>query len=843
MVVATTACSGGSKKVASAPVQFVTPASSPSIDQAQSVNLSVAVADGSPVTWSLQVGFGIPAGTLSNQTGTTVTYNAPASVSSETQVTVVATAGANSAAMAVFVEPAPQVTGTSFQSFPSCPNPGSLILSTSPGTVSIGQTLGQGQYNVLSSGGVPPFTWSVASGSLPTGLSLSLGTDTSKAGFVGSAVSSGCSIFTLQVTDAAGVSATSQPIHLVVIPAAIKVSAPNIGEAFVDAANTGVPFPPVQFAASNGTPPYRWSLSAGAGGQTEFPPGLVFSSTGVLSGVPDPSGLIQNGGFGAYSPTIVASDSQAPYPATVLATVGMTVTNSDTSCPSGAESSLTTHGPYAFLLRGFDAKGPVTISGNFTVDGAGAITGGSEDIMRSTGAQTGLSIVAGSTYTLGLTSNRGCVTLTNSAGTTTTFRIAMGGCSSGRNSQGSGCQTPTSGSSYFTTGHMLEFDDSTGLGTHVSGIVRLQDSSTFQNSGISGPYAFGLSGWDSVGGRVAIAGSANAGSTAWGAVAADINDAGVMSSSLTGGSGAFAINANGRGTGTLSIGNLSLNLILYPVSSHEVMVATSGSLTAANPILSGEALSTAGSFSAQSLQNTHMFHIAGVTPTSGMQADPSVGTLSFDGIGIMSGTEYENQAGTLGTTALSGTYSVDATTGRFFFAQAQGQNLGTHPLVGYVIPAPANLTATSCNVPAACVTGFLVSTDSSAQAGVLEFQIPATAPPPPFSLSSIVGNYVYGTDEALDRKTTYLAGFAFANPASSRLVLNQEADYSDPQFCMDASCVLLIPNAVYAGSYSVKNDGSGSFGGQTVSVTNGSVTFFVDESPLNSHPAIITVEE
>jgi hypothetical protein len=837
-----TGCGGGKGASTAQPaIQFTNPTTGASLDPGQSISLSISVAGSSPVTWSLQTGFGKPVGSLSNQTATGATYTAPLSVTAEAQVTVVATAGSNSAALPVFVEPPPQITGTSSPTATKCPAAGSVILPFSPGTLVVGQTLSSASLNALSSGGVAPYTWTVASGSLPNGLSIALGTNTSAAPIVGTLVTPGCSTFSLQVTDATGVSATSQSLSLVVIPAALTTSFPNIPIAYVDSSNNGVPYPPGQLIGSGGVMPYKWSLAAGAGGQSNLPPGLSLTSTGLLSGVPSSTGLIVNGGFGAYSAPLLLTDSQLPYPATAQVTLGMTVASLDSSCGTGSENNLTTMGPYAFFLRGFDANGAVTIAGNFTVDGAGSITGGAEDISRTTGSQTSLSILPGSTYSLGA-NNRGCFTLTNSAGTTTTFRVAFGGCSNGRNSQGSGCQPPAGGGNfYYTIGHIVEFDDSTGTGTRLSGIVRLQDSSTFQNSGLSGLYAFGLSGWDAAGGRFAMAGSANASSGAFSAVAADANDAGTLATALTGGSGTFSIGPGGRGTGTMTVGSLSLSLVLYPVSSREAIVVTVGPPTASNPLLSGEAIGTTGPFSALSLQNSHMFHIAGLSTVG---PDPNVGVLSFDGVATVTGTQYENEAGTLGTSSISATYTVDANTARFVFAALSiNQNLGSHPLVGYVIPAPSNLSSASCNTPAACVTGFLVSTDASAQAGELEFQTPSIAPPPPFTVESIVGDYVFGTDEVLDSHSANFEGLVIASPVSSNLNSNQDASYGDPTFCLDPSCVLLIPNDQVAGKYSVKTNGTGSFGGQTISVTNGADTFFISQSPLDTHPAVVVVEE
>jgi len=833
-------CSNGTKPPAQSGIQFVTPSSSPRLDQGQSVSVTISSPSTVDVTWSLQTAFGKPVGTLSNETSTSATYTAPDTVDKETQVTIVATAGTDVASLGVFIEPAPTVLGTSASTAPSCPAPGSIVLASSAGTKVLGQATAPGDLQLIESGGVPPYTWSIASGSLPAGFSLEIDTDTSRPSIMGTPITPGCSSFTVQVTDSVGVTGGSQTINLVVIPPALKPNTPNLHFAFIDASNNGVPYTPAQLLASSGTPPYAWSLVPGSAGQSNFPPGLSMSSTGVISGVPSAAGLPENGGFGTFFPNLLVADSQYPYPATALPTPSIPVFAVTYPCDTGQESNLKPQSSYAFQLRGFDASGPVTISGNFTVDGAGAITGGHEDINRITGSQMNLTIMPGSTYSLG-SSKRGCVSLTNSTGTTTLFRIAMGGCSTGRDPSGNGCQPAESGASfYFTSGRMIEFDDSTGAGTRAVGIVRMQDLGTFEDSSISGMYAFGLSGWDANQRRFAIAGSATASSGSWSAVAADTNDAGTVDSSLSGGSGTFTVTADGRGTGSISVGSLSLNVALYPVSSHEVMIATLGPPSASNPLLSGEAISTSGPFNFQSLQNSHIFHIAGI---SSLGPDPSVGTLSFDGMGGMTGVEYENQAGTLSSIGISGAYSMDSDSGRFAFFASGTQNIGIHPLVGYVIPVASDSNSAACIMQSACITGFLLSTDSTAQAGVLEFQTPTIAPPPPFLITSLQGDFTYGTDEPLDAESASFSGHASANPNQAVVNISQDASFGDKNYCAESNCAMLIPGDQAIGGYAINSDGSGKFGGQTASVTNGSTTFYIDESPLNSHPTVVIVEE
>jgi len=650
--------------------------------------------------------------------------------------------------------------------------------------------------------------------------------------------------------------------YIVITPPALKIQVPNYTDAY-----SGVPYPPTAFSVSGGMPPYQsWSVFD----PVNMSPGMSLtpvaqnSAAALVSGTPSGPDSAVNG---PYAPTLQVVDSQTPYPAygSVQLSIYQWAVLPPSPCTpaddaNGSTNSTTNlpgmNGSYAFLLRGFDANGPVVIAGSFTADGAGNISGGVEDAIRTTGSQTGVTITGGS-YSILQQSNSpsgssilaqsGCLMLTTPAGTNT-FAISLGGCSTGVATSGSNantgiCAADSQGAAgIYTTGRMIEFDDNTGSGTRVSGIVRLQDSSAF-STGLGGLYSFGLSGWDSVGSRYAAAGSVSANSGMLTSAAADINDGGVLQSAITGGSGTYSVGSNGRGTGTLTIGTNSLNLAFYVVSAQEVLIASTGVPSSANPTVSGEAISAAGPFSAASLQNSHIFHIAGVTPIG---PDPSIGILNFDGVSNFSGTQFEDQAGTLGTTSLSGTYTVDSKTGRVaFLAPSLNQNLGDHPLVGYVVPAPGTLTRQSCVKLANCVTGFLLSTDTTAQAGLLEFQTPATAPPPPFSNLYIAGYYLYGTDESLDASTPLFAGAAAANPNGAHYAGIQSASYPDSSYCQQPGCAVLIPNETLSasGTYSVNANGTGTVGGATVAVTNGNVIYYIDESPLNFHPSVMVVEQ
>jgi len=803
-----------------AAVSFTSPLAGATIDQGQTVDVAVTVASdagGKGVTWALQNATDnhAPAGTLTSETGTSAIYNAPPAVNAATQVNVIATSVADptqSASLSVMIEPPPAITSVVPNPLTSCPDAGSVII---PGIGAVADVGSSYISTFTESGGTPPFNWSV-NGPLPDGLTLASNGAT-QATISGKPTSSGCQQVSLQVKDSTGSSSAAVNFVMLVVPAPLAPRLPNITGAYInpDSPNDGVPYSPTLLSANGGVPPYSWAVSPGS----LLPPGLSISSTGLLAGTPSAQGLALNGGLGSYGFTAVVNDTQLPYPAVGIASLNIGVNYLDPSCHSGLENMLTASAPYTFLLRGFDKDGPVVIAGNFTTDGAGNITGGAEDVNRSSGAQTNLSIVAaGSSYTIG-SDNRGCLTLLNSAGNTTVLRFSLGTCSTSLNQQQGGCQPDSANHpGYFTRGRLLEFSDSSGQGTRGSGILRLQDSTSFTNSALSGMYAFGLSGWSSNGKRYALAGSGSASSGAFSSVAADINDAGTLSSSLTGGSGTYNIDATGRGTASLSVGTATFDLAVYPISSSELIFAAIDALSANHPLVSGEAGITTGPFSAASLPNSYMLHMTGM---SGSAPDPNIGMLTFDGLGSVGGTVFENQGGTLGTTAISAAYFVDTNTGRLSIAALQTtQNVGAHPFVGYIIPSTSGRTA------------FLVSTDSSVQAGALEFQ--ALNPPlSTFRNSDVVGGFFFGTDDEADAASVATTGTISATGTGN------QAGNEDVSSAAKGN----LPNQGFTGSYSVSRNGTGNFGGETVSVTNGKTVYSLDESPLDLHPTITVVEQ
>lgn len=117
-------------------------------------------------------------------------------------------------------------------------------------------------------GGVKPLSWSVATGSLPPGLTLDSGTGTVS----GTPTKGGQFPFTAEVTDALGQAAeVPVVVSIALVVPALAFATGEVGRAYRDARNV-----------QGGTPPFRWSVTSGT-----LPSGLSLDPvTGVISGTP-----------------------------------------------------------------------------------------------------------------------------------------------------------------------------------------------------------------------------------------------------------------------------------------------------------------------------------------------------------------------------------------------------------------------------------------------------------------------------------------------------------------------------------------------------------------------------
>ncbi len=150
-----------------------------------------------------------------------------------------------------------------------------------------------------ATGGDANYTWSLSSGTLPAGLSLSTsgvisGTPT--------AVTPGTS-FTVQVQDTGTPQQTKTQLLSIRVAAPLTVAtAPTLPDAIV-----GVPYS-TTLQTSGGTAPVSWSVIAGA-----LPGGLQLSPAGLISGIPSAPSFTTTSALGpANTFTAQAQDSASP---------------------------------------------------------------------------------------------------------------------------------------------------------------------------------------------------------------------------------------------------------------------------------------------------------------------------------------------------------------------------------------------------------------------------------------------------------------------------------------------------------------------------------------------------
>lgn len=639
-------------------------------------------------------------------------------------------------------------------------------------------------------GGTPPYTWALASGSaqLPQGLTLSSTTGTIS-GTVTAA--DGTYPVTFTLTDANNVTTNSVPLSIVIAtPPPLSVLTTSL-----PGTNTGTPYS-ATLQAFSGVPPYTWSLNSGT-----LPSGLTLASNGTISGTATASGT---------SLVFKVVDSTQ----TTALSSSMTIQVASPVCPTGQEAKMSSQQPYAFMLRGFDPSGPVAVAGSFTTDGAGGIAGGQLDVNSAGGYFHASSLNLGSSsYTLGQdiagADPRGCLTLTTSSGTTVTFRFMISG---------------NDGNGHYLTGHILEFDDANGTGTNAAGIIRRQDTSTF-TQGPNGTYAFQFIGTDKHNARFGLAGSMNMAAQGITDVVADANDAGTLTTDSTGGSGTYADPdpVSGHGSGSLIVGSNSvydLQFSYYQINANEIIFVSSGSLNVA-PIFGGEALLSTGPFTASQLTHYFLYHTSG-TAASG--AGATLGVVNFDGTSLLNGTYSQDVAGvSTSNNPVSGSYTVDATSGRVLFSGNFGS--GSAP-VGYLIaPTPGTTTPSV----------YLVGTDAGSTSGLMEYQSNSST----VNLASLTGAFALGTDDTPDALSNEQTGSVTIFPTSPPMFTF--GGTADQVFAGPGG---LAADQTFAGIAHLNTaGGTGDFGPLTTAVTNGTVVYYINEDPTITHPVVVRIEQ
>lgn len=122
-----------------------------------------------------------------------------------------------------------------------------------------------------AAGGIGPYDWTLESGILPDGLTLS-----ADGSIAGRANQAGTAAFTVRVKDSLGTSSV-KPFFIIVVlpPPPLVIQTIQLPETSAERSYSQT------LQASGGVPPYSWSISSGSLGQ-----GLNLSADGIISGTP-----------------------------------------------------------------------------------------------------------------------------------------------------------------------------------------------------------------------------------------------------------------------------------------------------------------------------------------------------------------------------------------------------------------------------------------------------------------------------------------------------------------------------------------------------------------------------
>jgi large repetitive protein len=639
--------------------------------------------------------------------------------------------------------------------------------------------------SIVTSGGVTPFTWSKTSGNFPPGLTF----NTTSGQLTGTPTMAGVFQFTLQVIDSA------IPPQTATTPASlsITVSAPpplQITPSGLPGGTVATPYS-TSVQATGGVLPYTWSVASG-----QLPAGLNLNPvSGDITGTP----ILVSGTPVSF--TLGVKDSQ-----TVPATASQSFSISITAGTVNPNSLL--RGAYAFFFSGFDTQGVVLAIGQFTADGAGNISSGTEDVNRVSGTSSNATLSG--TYSLG-TDGRGTLTLTATNAVTDQkltiiYQLVFDSAGNAR---------------------FFENDD-TGtvmpppppLPARGEGIIKPQVGGSFSAANFSGNYAFALSGQDLTTAPVALVGVVHAdGTSSLSPGTVDYNDAGLYSPAVPT-SGTFSSSSTaGRVVAQLvfqipSSASVTLNVICYFVSPSDLFAIEIDTTDATHPKIGGEMILQNPSVVFNNTALTGGSVISG-TGLDAPNASAFVGLLSPNGSGSTTVNFNQNDGGTISQgTSVPGTYLV-TTNGRVGFTGfgALGPRM-----------AAAYLTGTN--------QGFLVGSDKTATVGLLENQTGG-----PFSAASVMGSYALSAPAPAEDSVSSIIGQTTANGTGTMRGVVDEIDSSGQNLAQ-----------FLLGNYTVGANGQGTMTTNTpvgiptnlaIYVASPSTLRAISTDSIDKHPQVI----
>ncbi|MDE1155945.1 MAG: putative Ig domain-containing protein [Acidobacteriaceae bacterium] len=615
-------------------------------------------------------------------------------------------------------------------------------------------------------GGTGPYSCTITAGTLPDGLSLG-----AACSITGTPTTVQTSLVTVNVTDSASPANTgsSTVTFTVQAPAALSLtgSLPNatLGQAYRQ-----------KLTATGGVAPYTYAVTAGS-----LPSGLMLSTDGTVSGTPTAPG--------ATSFTVTATDSEKT-PQTASLSLVLLVTYPSTPYDDALK------GPYAFLMQGYDdvllgvlAYQTATV-GSFTADGTGGLTAGEQDSNHQSSNPTSPTVATEhvlGTYTLS-SDYRGSLTLTT---------LKADGTVDGTISYAIAAKVPSAIEPVTTNGTLIE-DDGNGLvGSRGSGTFEAQTALATATS-LSGGYAFGLQGdtpclpsctLNLSAGPVAAVGQFTVlsdGSLS-GEEDANISSVNYPEAGLQG----SASSADGSGRIQLTLSNSKINFAAFPTDyavymidathayvlstdKHSSYVMLAGSMssqaqtTFSNNAMSGGYVGYENTASNPGLLGTVLNNVLnlssatvfrGVATGTGTCNTTNVETGGLTGLingltGLGSGVPLLNAL--LGTYQSTGNSNCQVgSNGRVVLNYPVPNNLltGLLQLLGLsTTPPPARIVYLSSNS-----TGYFLE---SGYAGIGHIEKQTGAP---YTLGSLKGTFIYGTQPAASLATINASGTVIAD--------------------------------------------------------------------------------
>jgi len=381
----------------------------------------------------------------------------------------------------------------------------------------------------------------------------------------------------------------------------------------VSPAAVSIPAQGTQTFTASGTGPFSWTVTASLGA--------------------DPGTIDQSGNYTA---------PRTPPPGGTVTVSALSAAGSGTATVTIVFSAATLSGQYTFSYTGEDAGGFLAVAGTFTVNGSGLITSGVEDVNSASGITE--NPINGGSFAVG-PDGRAIATVTTGLGTIT-WQVTL-----------------------ISEQHaLLVRFDSTATG---SGTIDKANPADFSVSAIANNYSFGISGIDSSGSPMAIAGrflSDGAGTFPVNFAIQDVNDAGTVTQADLTLHGNILSLDGGTGRGTLEListvpGTGTLTFAFYIIdNTHFKLVEIDNGGT---PVLAGDAFSAPDSITLAGLNGNYAFTVAGAE-SGGPYAAGGVFTAS--GTGTISGgvQDVNEQATTLhlaeNISSSGSTYTLSPTT-------------------------------------------------------------------------------------------------------------------------------------------------------------------------------------